>query len=161
MPSAPEAHFTLLWQAVGGDESGLPLTPEHRWHPTRKWRADFALLTKGILFEVEGGVHSGGRHSRGTGFTADAEKYLEATLAGWTVVRLVPSQLNYPTLEKILTWTQTLPNQPSPPSAFSPGTPDGNGSPPSAAPGKLPSRKPSSPRSRKKAPPASARNTAP
>ena len=36
-------------------------------------------------------MRSGGRHVRGQGFVADAEKYLEALAAGWRVVR-VPSE---------------------------------------------------------------------
>ena len=38
--------------------------------------------------EVEGGVHSNGRHVRGKGFTEDCRKYSEAALLGWKVVRV-------------------------------------------------------------------------
>lgn len=97
--TAPEAHFALLWQAAGGPE----LINEFKFHPTRKWRADFAHMGSKTLIEIEGGVHSGGRHTRGSGFSKDAEKYLEAfIIAGWNVVRLVPSQLNLPTIERII-----------------------------------------------------------
>jgi very-short-patch-repair endonuclease len=141
MPSEPEEHFALLWQAAGGIESGLALVPEFRFHPTRKWRADFALPTKAVLIEIEGGVHSGGRHTRGTGFSNDAEKYLEATLAGWRIIRLIPSQLTFLTAERILSWISKLPNcimnQPPPPKT----APSGGGSKDSSKPGKKPSRK--------------------
>lgn len=97
----PEAHFAFLWHGAGGPE----LQNEFKFHPSRKWRADFAHIDSKTLIEIEGGVHSGGRHTRGKGFSNDAEKYLEATLAGWTVIRLVPAQLTLPTIERIITWT--------------------------------------------------------
>ncbi len=43
----------------------------------------------------------GGRHNRAAGFVADAEKYLEAVLAGWRVVRLVNSQLTLETVGRV------------------------------------------------------------
>lgn len=99
--SDPEAHFLLLWQAAGGAHP----EQEFRFHPLRKWRADFALPDRRVLIEIEGGAFSRGRHTRGTGFANDAEKYLAATLAGWTVIRLIPQQLNLTTIETILSWT--------------------------------------------------------
>ncbi len=69
-----------------------PVT-EHLFHPTRKWRLDFAWPEHQIAIEVHGGVHSGGRHTRGTGFTEDREKMNEAALMGWTVIEATSEQV--------------------------------------------------------------------
>jgi very-short-patch-repair endonuclease len=84
-----ESRFELLWRALCGPES----EKEFRFHPVRKWRADFAHLPSRTLIEIEGGIYVHGRHNRGAGFAADLEKYLEAALAGWRVVRLGPNEL--------------------------------------------------------------------
>ena len=80
-----------LWRALGGPE----LEREFRFHPTRRWRADLAHLPSRTLIEIEGGIYVNGRHNRGAGFAADLEKYLEAALAGWRVVRLGPNELTW------------------------------------------------------------------
>lgn len=66
---------------------------EYKFHAERNWRADFLITGTKILIEVEGGIWSGGRHTRGKGFTADCEKYAEATLLGYTVVRFTSGQV--------------------------------------------------------------------
>ena len=88
-PSRLESRFEVLWRALGGPE----LEKEFRFYPVRKWRADFAHLPSRTLIEIEGGIYVNGRHNRGAGFAADLEKYLEAALAGWRVVRLGPNEL--------------------------------------------------------------------
>jgi len=71
---------------------GLPLPErEFRFHPTRRWRFDLAWPDKMLAAEVEGGVYSRGRHTRGKGFVEDCEKYNEAALLGWRVLRF-PTQ---------------------------------------------------------------------
>lgn len=68
--------------------AGLPEPErEYRFHPTRRWRADFAFPPQRLLVEVEGGIHSNGRHVRGSGFQADAAKYNAAVLLGWRILR--------------------------------------------------------------------------
>lgn len=69
------------------------MTREHRFHATRAWRFDFAWPALRLALEVEGGTRSGGRHTTGSGFEADAEKYNEAALLGWTVLRVTSAQV--------------------------------------------------------------------
>lgn len=68
--------------------SKLPMPErEFRFHPKRRWRFDFAWPELKFAVEVEGGVHSGGRHTRGKGFEEDCIKYGEAMKLGWDVYR--------------------------------------------------------------------------
>ena len=67
---------------------------EHRFHPKRRWRFDLAWPEHMLAVEVEGGVWTSGRHSRGTGYIADCEKYNEATLAGWRVLRVTGEHID-------------------------------------------------------------------
>jgi len=66
---------------------------EYKFHPERKWRADFFITGTKILVEVEGGIWSGGRHTRGKGYLGDMEKYNEAALLGYTVLRFDTEQV--------------------------------------------------------------------
>src|SRR5579859_4411089 len=68
---------------------GLPVPEQQvRFHPTRRWRFDFAWPAAGRLaVEVDGGTWSSGRHVSGRGFEADCCKINEATLLGWRVLR--------------------------------------------------------------------------
>ena len=97
-PSRLERRFADLWRAAGGP----PLEAEFRFHPQRRWRADFAHVPSRTLIEIEGGIYVQGRHNRAAGFAADIEKYLEAALAGWRVVRLGRAELTLPVVGRLV-----------------------------------------------------------
>jgi very-short-patch-repair endonuclease len=59
------------------------------FHPTRKWRFDFLFVEYAVAVEYDGGVFSGeASHSSVSGILRDIEKINEATLAGFTVLRV-------------------------------------------------------------------------
>lgn len=68
---------------------------EHRFHPQRKWRFDWAWPLVKVAVECEGGVWTQGRHTRGAGYIGDLEKYNAAALLGWTVLRFTPLQIKH------------------------------------------------------------------
>jgi very-short-patch-repair endonuclease len=75
-------------------QSGIPVPErEYKFHPSRKWRIDFAWPAVKLAVEIEGGAFSSGRHTRGAGFRRDIEKYNELALAGYTLFRFMPEQL--------------------------------------------------------------------
>jgi very-short-patch-repair endonuclease len=67
--------------------AGLAPEREHKFHPVRRWKFDFAFPEKMLAVEVEGGTWNMGRHTRGSGYVKDLEKYNAATILGWRVLR--------------------------------------------------------------------------
>ncbi len=73
---------------------GLPAyVTEHRFHPTRRWRFDYAWPEIKLAVEVHGGTYTNGRHTRGGGFTVDREKMNEAAIYGWTVLEVTATHV--------------------------------------------------------------------
>ena len=85
--SANEAVLALHIRADGLPEP----VREHRFC-RRRWRFDFAWPDHRVAVEVEGG-YGISRHRTMKGYTADCEKYAEAALLGWTVLRFTPPQI--------------------------------------------------------------------
>lgn len=67
---------------------------EYRFHPTRMWRFDLCWPDQMLAVEVQGGVWSRGRHTRGQGYTNDCEKLNEAQILGWRVLYVTADQVN-------------------------------------------------------------------
>lgn len=78
---------------------------EYRFHPSRKWRFDYAIPKYKIAIEIQGGIWTMGRHVRGVGYLSDMEKFNEAQLLGWIVLMVTPQQMKekiYTILERAL-----------------------------------------------------------
>lgn len=88
------------FEQYGGDVEimckvyGLPVpTYEYRFARPRQWKCDMAWITQRVMLEVEGGVRSAGRHVRPMGFVRDIEKYNNATIRGWHLLRCEPADI--------------------------------------------------------------------
>ncbi len=89
-----------LWEA-----QGLPrAVAEHRFHPDRKWRFDYAFgvgdrseklgVEIKIAVEVQGGIWTKGRHTRGAALVKEWEKLNTAAAMGWRVLFVAPGKEN-------------------------------------------------------------------
>lgn len=86
-----EAAFAFYWRVLARDRPEPE--HEHRFHPERRWRFDFAWPESKVAVECEGGTWIRGRHSRGQGYRNDCEKYNAATSLGWRVFRCTSGML--------------------------------------------------------------------
>ncbi len=92
----------MVTRSQGEDElewhlqaASISYAREYPFARPRRFRADFFVYPD-LLIEVEGGVWSGGRgrHTSGAGFTRDCEKYNEAVLRGYRVLRFTTEQVS-------------------------------------------------------------------
>ncbi len=100
VPNPLAARFEALWAQFDGPA----LEREYKFHPSRKWRADYALPAAMVLIELEGGIYSGGRHTRAGGYMGDIEKYNAASMLGYTVLRLGTGQVDAAHVGEIVEW---------------------------------------------------------
>lgn len=82
---------TQLW--AWGREKGLELVLEHPFHPARKYRFDWVFEKMMVAIEYEGLIADKSRHLTIKGYSGDTDKYRDAALLGWTVLRY--TALNY------------------------------------------------------------------
>jgi hypothetical protein len=71
---------------------------EVKFHPKRKWRFDWANEELMVAVEYEGIFGGKSRHTNLTGFTNDCEKYNNAQIIGWKVLRYTAA--NYEQIQK-------------------------------------------------------------
>lgn len=77
---------------------GIGCEREYRFIRDRRFRFDIALPGYKIAIEFEGGIFTGGRHTRSKGYANDAKKYNLATMHGWKLLRYtteITKELNW------------------------------------------------------------------
>lgn len=77
----------VFFQLLKEENLPLPMT-EYRFYPERKWRADYCWIDHLLILETEGAVWVQGRHTRGSGFVKDMDKYNTMTLLGYRLLRV-------------------------------------------------------------------------
>ena len=93
-------NFESIWYSLGGQD----LEEELRFHTTRRWRLDYCHLATRTAIELEGGVWTQGRHTRGAGFVNDCEKYNAAHDCGYVVFRLATGMVTPEHIERIIAY---------------------------------------------------------
>jgi len=80
--------------------AGLPEPKrEYRFHANRNWRFDFCWKPQLVACEIEGGIWMQTESGRSKGhahperFELDCEKYNEAALYGWLLIRVTPKMI--------------------------------------------------------------------
>ncbi len=107
-------HFDLQLR-----DRGLVPSKEHRFHPERMWRFDYAFIDRKIAIEIDGGsfgrvvichqckqpvkrflksggtmlIREGSGHNTGPALNRDHEKFNEAARMGWFVYHFTPERI--------------------------------------------------------------------
>ena len=72
---------------------GVEHEREYKFLHDRRFKFDIALPKQKIAVEFEGGIFSGGRHTRGKGYSNDAKKYNLAAMHGWKLLRYTSAEV--------------------------------------------------------------------
>jgi very-short-patch-repair endonuclease len=103
--------FANLWRNLG--DPSIEWLREHRFHPERRWRFDFAHLPSLVAVEIEGVTHYGNRvsrHQTARGFGKDIEKYNAAVEHGWRVLRYTQHDLTKRPVQVVAQITSVITN---------------------------------------------------
>ena len=98
MPSSLELEFDYLWNYL---HPNIDLETEVKLIPKRRFRFDYVHFPSMVAIELNGGIFTGGGHSRGKAQQRDYEKILLATALGYSVINLGTGQVNEENLELI------------------------------------------------------------
>lgn len=97
-PKVPRPIVTLEGRlAQQMKEAELVFEQQYRWHPNRKFRADYAFIEQRVLVELDGAVHRIKNR-----FKADIRKRQEAILQGWTMLPISTDQVRDGTAVEIV-----------------------------------------------------------
>src|SRR5262249_16962377 len=85
---ATKSTSSPLFVALLRAESLPEPTREYCFAAPRRWRFDLCWPDRLLACEIEGAMWTRGRHTRGEGYERDCEKYSEAAIRGWRVLRV-------------------------------------------------------------------------
>lgn len=74
----------LAWWSI---TENVEVVREFKFHDERKWRFDFAIPAHKIGIEYEGLNSEKSGHTTLSGYTGDTDKYREASILGWILLR--------------------------------------------------------------------------
>lgn len=84
-----DTDIVLKWFA----EHKIFAMAEYKFASDRKWRFDFVFPPHKIALEVQGGLFTNGRHSRGAALLKEHEKLNAAACRGWRILYVIPDNL--------------------------------------------------------------------
>lgn len=93
--TALERSFETLMRMRLSPELYAAMDAEHKFHPKRRWRFDFAWPSQLVAVECQGGTFSRRRsgHSSGMGLQNDYDKLNAAAVLGWRVLQFSAKHL--------------------------------------------------------------------
>jgi very-short-patch-repair endonuclease len=68
---------------------------EYLFSRGRKWAFDYAIPSRKIAIEIEGGTEGKSRHTSSAGFQKDLDKYNWAVAEGWTLFRFTTRDIEF------------------------------------------------------------------
>ncbi len=84
---------------------------ELKFCQTRRWAFDYAWPEHHLALEIDGGVWSNGRHTRGSGRKKDMEKQTAAAALGWRILYFTPQEIlklsTIETIKQAISWACT------------------------------------------------------
>jgi hypothetical protein len=124
-PAPDYSRFLMLCKAAGLPEPER----EAMFHPTRKWRLDFAWPAYRVAVEVDGGLFSRDEraraaHSKPMAILRDMAKSNALALQGWRLLRYTPDQLEaaIPDIARLINGGSPCPQHAATPTSSSPGS---------------------------------------
>lgn len=90
-----EEKFHKIWTK----STNITLTPQHMFHPRRKWRFDFAHLPSLVAIEIQGW---GEGHNSYEGMRSDYYKHNEAVRHGWSILYIMSADLEPKAVNKTI-----------------------------------------------------------
>ena len=90
MPSYLEVQFTQMWEYY---YPNIDLHSEYVFHPTRKYRFDFAHISSKVGIEIQGGRYKKSAHNSVSGLERDCMKSCLAASCNWLLFPFTDSMI--------------------------------------------------------------------